>query len=831
MRKKSLLCAFLGILVFTACANTRSKYENDALNKVRFAPVQKHADLALVENGKLNFAIVCDLAAEKAVRTPTGKPISWKAMSLHRSVGTLCDAFEMCTGIRPEVLQPGATELNKYRYKIVLGKNTVTDSLGIDTAKIPLDGFVVRSYQDGIVIAGRDGSMAAGFYDDLDVMSPNYASNGTWNGVWDFAERFLGIRYYYPGLGIHAPKVRNLVVSPVAYEDSPFFLQRILEPSFPNGKWPWPDLKNTTGKFIGAYRDGNASRFVGNEFPGPWDLSRLYPDKIDTIFYRDRGGNLYYSPTDYGKNVFDVTNPALADILIDAYKKFYDSKGLWNGKPLCWPLNSEYVYFGQCDRGYRFDNAFALAHPRKNPTGASINSEIYGAFYKTFAEKVNKAFPGKKLSVLAYSDYLLAPESIAKMPDNLRVFVCTGSPVYIRNPELREFWKKTYSDWNRILASKIAPYTYDVFYGKNGCPVDVLRGYFEGEFLRAMRPYIGREYRACAQASYRTYYSTYLVARAMWNPDFNAQAALDEHWPLLYGEKAGASLKKFYHILLDRWVNHYLPTFRPKTFGCIAGVDHILLYQKGFPVPVIDDLERALAEAESATVPGSVERRRVDFFAGRWKQMLADIRAFHSIRIPEYTIFRNSGKLILDGKGDETAWEKAERIRFRDAYAGNDKEVVQPEARILYDGKGIWLLFRAPAPYRIGKQGPWSGDCFEFFLSPGESKSKIYQFVVGSDRTCEVYFKSQDPPRPVEIRRQAGDVKSAVITGKDEWSAELYIPYSILELEKVPEPGDLWYVNLISNRKIPAEYTSFSPTLYNNYMIHFYGKLKFRGEP
>ena len=102
-----------------------------------------------------------------------------------------------------------------------------------------------------------------------------------------------------------------------------------------------------------------------------------------------------------------MTNPELADLLIDAYRKFYEAGGLWNGKRLCWPLNSEYVYFGQVDRGCAFNNAFARAHARKNPTGASVNSEIYGAFYKLFAGKVNAAWPGKKLSVLAYSDYVI----------------------------------------------------------------------------------------------------------------------------------------------------------------------------------------------------------------------------------------------------------------------------------------------------------------------------------------------------------------------------------------------------------------------------------------
>ena len=65
MRKKRFLLIFC-----LALAGTLSGYDvkNKALAPVKFSTAPKHADLKMVENGKLNFAIVSDLQAEQRLR-------------------------------------------------------------------------------------------------------------------------------------------------------------------------------------------------------------------------------------------------------------------------------------------------------------------------------------------------------------------------------------------------------------------------------------------------------------------------------------------------------------------------------------------------------------------------------------------------------------------------------------------------------------------------------------------------------------------------------------------------------------------------------------------
>ena len=67
-------------------ATAMEKYENPALNRVKFETPLNHRPLELVKDGKLQFAIVCDLAAEKNARIAgTDIPIKPACHSLHAS--------------------------------------------------------------------------------------------------------------------------------------------------------------------------------------------------------------------------------------------------------------------------------------------------------------------------------------------------------------------------------------------------------------------------------------------------------------------------------------------------------------------------------------------------------------------------------------------------------------------------------------------------------------------------------------------------------------------------------------------------------------------------
>ena len=97
----------------------------------------------------------------------------------------------------------------------------------------------------------------------------------------------------------------------------------------------------------------------------------------------------------------------------------------------------------------------------------------------------------------------------------------------------------------------------------------------------------------CSQPSWEVYYSKYLLMRALWNPAFNKDAAMDEHWRLLYGEKAGDCLKRFYNLLLKYWNDKFIPAFKPDKRS-IPHYDRHQLFSKVYTRAVGMELQQLL---------------------------------------------------------------------------------------------------------------------------------------------------------------------------------------------------------------------------------------------
>lgn len=440
----------LAALTFGLGAAEEQPYANRALNPVKFAAPERHAPIPLVKDGKLNFVIVRDLNAERGV--PGAR------QSITRAAEALQDAFFRTTGRTAKIVDAGSAEAKNAPYVIAVGKSALTDQLGLKPPALPKEAFLVKSFPRGVVIAGHDGSLIPESYDKFDWT--RYRLNGTLNGVYDFNERILGMRYYYPGIGIVAPKITDLTLRSVSYTDGPYFRNRF------NWAWnldfrdglPWKNMKNENN-FDNAWRLAMSTRF--NDVchtPQPRKLLAAYPDKKELIFFKDRRGYLYYNPATHIGNLMDVTNPELAHLLVQSYKKFYATGGEWDTPWKWWyPPNSEYVLFGQADT-FVSDlksekNKHLFPEERRN-NDAGMCSDLYMNFYCWIARELKKELPGKRLGVLAYHNYTLPPLVCKDIPDNIDVQVCMGRIVLAKSKSVQDLWHRTFSGWYEALGKR-----------------------------------------------------------------------------------------------------------------------------------------------------------------------------------------------------------------------------------------------------------------------------------------------------------------------------------------------------------------------------------------
>ena len=132
---KTILTVFLLAALMLPAADLRSK----ALLPVKWEQAASHPALKLVDNGKLNFAIVYDPATEPAKQLKVR--LSGKIAAL-----TLADAFERTTGQKPEILPPGSPKLAKYPYVIALGKTQYAAALKLDGTTMPKEGYTLSTF-------------------------------------------------------------------------------------------------------------------------------------------------------------------------------------------------------------------------------------------------------------------------------------------------------------------------------------------------------------------------------------------------------------------------------------------------------------------------------------------------------------------------------------------------------------------------------------------------------------------------------------------------------------------------------------------------------------
>lgn len=97
---------------------------------------------------------------------------------------------------------------------MILGINKWSKKAGIDERKLCRDAFIIKTAGKDVYILGRDDAKA-----DL-------RSNDKWGGVWgtlnehatlfgvyDFLERFGGVRFYFPNeLGIYMPENKAMEI-------------------------------------------------------------------------------------------------------------------------------------------------------------------------------------------------------------------------------------------------------------------------------------------------------------------------------------------------------------------------------------------------------------------------------------------------------------------------------------------------------------------------------------------------------------------------------------------------------------------------------------------
>jgi hypothetical protein len=463
----------------------------------------------LVENGRPKAVLVVPARAES-------KP----AATLQRYI-------EMATGARLPILTEeqlsGATTSDT---RVFVGAGRTAGKV-VDVQKLQPEGFVIKTVGDDLYIVGRDATDAG------------MRVEGTFYGVCEFLERYLGVRWLMPGpLGEVVPKHRSLTIATADIRQEPLLWQRKIRNKVPAAN-PWFDHQRMGSRVRIAY---------GHAFSGWWDrYHEQYPD----IFALQPNG------TRINTNVRErlcVSNPKLWELAAaDRIAELRANPGL-TGASIAPNDGGGGNKFCSCETCRSWDSPEAQAmyaeDPNLNPGPGGGGpypplTDRYFRFYNEVARRVKEEMPDRYLGCYAYSLYRTPPVRLDRLEDNLVVGYVGFTTSYI-NDEERASSREEWRQWSR-LARQIFLRPNQLL-GPIGFPINWNRKMAEDLRYMADNGLRATDYDNCVGNWGTQGLHYYVLAKLLWDPYAAVEPMVADYCRAAYGAGAGA-MEDYYRKL------------------------------------------------------------------------------------------------------------------------------------------------------------------------------------------------------------------------------------------------------------------------------------------
>jgi hypothetical protein len=483
-----------------------------------FAGAAVAAPITLVENGAARATIVTGAGDREAAQE-------------------LVTYLERATG----VTLPVASERPAKGNVILLGSAVAPEAVKSALGRMNDDGYTIRTLADALVVAGN-------------------GRNGTFYAVDALLERFVGIRWLWPGeLGEVVPRVSTIQIPEASLDRQPAYIWRDLGP----GGALWGPLdKLTAERKLGVSarhqeleklwerRSGYGGVLIygGHAFGEMLPPARYGP--VHPEYYALVNGKREWEHFD-GKHGTQpcTTNPDVIRIVTDYAGHFFDQHPDYDAFAVS--LNDA-GGFCECDRCRALDSGqveLAADDPEGGKGGKKvIITDRIVTFANTVAQGLAKTHPGKKVILFAYGQYKQPPVHVKTDPGVIIQYTFHVSNLW--NPQSEAQQLRETAAWS-TAAARLGIYEY----------------FIQGNFPDLPRPMaapIQRSVQALGAQGYR-YYQTqsgdgyainglnyYLLARLLWDPAADISALESDYFTKGFGAAAPA-VARYYKRFEDAW--------------------------------------------------------------------------------------------------------------------------------------------------------------------------------------------------------------------------------------------------------------------------------------
>lgn len=712
---------------------------------------------------------------------------------------------------------PVVNTVSSDKISFIIGVNGYSHQAGLDEKKLTRDSFMIRRIGKKIYIIGTDAPIyraIAGSGKGSPVSAETALRSGIWLqmsakgtlfGVYDFLERFAGVRFFFPNeLGVVIPKGKALKLPGIDIFDRADNDIRLV--GFYKGKWEDVSpakIKSPYGEYVTPQRNLSAWR---------WRMQTAYTPvmhALNLLSLEDRFGKThpeYFALRTDGrrhkeKDMSFVPHICYASGVADEI--YQDMQALAAGLPpssrgikhKVWiPVAFQEGYFS-----ISLMDGLYPCHCEKCWKYLKKDAQLRSDYIWQFGAKLADRARADKLPLIVtmFAYHYTTPVPRCAIPDNMHVQVCTTGPVAVRTKKGAEIQMKLIRAWNaKVPHGDISLFNYTSKYENtrfNGVPNLIPRAF--GRFYTEAGPYINGAYAESVTDDYLfNYLNVYIFGKAMWSSSCDWVALLKDHYRAMFGPAAD-TMEKIYEEMEDIWLNRIQGNMVNTSLGpkYIAPSEYEVWTEIYSPAKLVALGKRYdLAEQQAADDPESLARVkyiRKHFLDGMLKQSkayLAMNKTYEPIPAPLGKL-AESDRIVIDGKLDEPGWKKrASKLKLLALHREVNGDYPDTFVYTAEDKDNLYIAFECLEPdHKNLEKTPkrkrddmeiWSDNSVEIFLSPAGKRGEYYQLMMNSAGSLSDQFCEKAGSTFIGNKNWDSKAVFAVREAPGKWILEMAVP-------------------------------------------------------
>ncbi len=355
---------------------------------------------------------------------------------------------------------------------------------------------------------------------------------GTEFGVYEFLERYVGVRWLLPGEhGDDVPTAHSLAVSPEPVRQAPAIFSRLFSGLPGEAQTTWARRNRMRGRV-------SFHHYLLHLFP-PETYTASHPE-----FFPILNGKRFLPPDNNAHHWQPCfTAPGIVEEAIKNIIDYFEAN----------PAATSYSLGANDSSGYcQCEQCLARLSGDKNFLGRVDYSDLYYDWANQVIEGVLERFPDKWFGCLAYSEVAAPPQHTSVHPRLIPYM--TYDRMKWKDAELREAGEALTRDWN--ARSPLLGW-YDYIYGSPFCLPRVwfhhMADYYRFGYANGVRAMYAEAYANWGEGP-----KLYLSLKLQWDPNADIDALLEEWYLRCVGEEAAPFLKQYYAHWEDFWTRRVL---------------------------------------------------------------------------------------------------------------------------------------------------------------------------------------------------------------------------------------------------------------------------------